>query len=67
VPTQPPPPPSSQPPSKCKDPNRSGFDRSVQVEIGRLLKDAYSEVTLEPVPDRFIRFLETLKDKEECQ
>src|SRR5262249_39810553 len=45
-------PPSSSPtPSTNKSPERTALDRSVQVEIGRLLRDAYSEVTLEPVPE----------------
>jgi hypothetical protein len=32
-----------------------------------LLKDAYSEVTADPVPERFIRLLEALEDREECK
>lgn len=59
---QPPPPSLSRTPSANKSPGRSALDRPVQAEIGRLLRDAYSAVTLEPVPERFIELLEALDE-----
>jgi hypothetical protein len=40
------------------------LERSVQVGIGRALKDAYARVAEEAVPERFIRLLEALEAKE---
>jgi Anti-sigma factor NepR len=38
--------------------------RSVQVQIGRMLRDVFADVADEPVPDRFIKLLEALEAKE---
>jgi hypothetical protein len=40
------------------------LDRSVQAQIGRLLRDVFADVACEPVPDRFIRLLAELETKE---
>jgi hypothetical protein len=45
--------------------NQKGMlDRSVQVQIGRLLRDVFADVAEEPVPERFVRLLELLEIKE---
>lgn len=36
----------------------------LQGQIGKKLREAYSELVAEPVPDRFIQLLQQLKDKE---
>lgn len=36
----------------------------LQGQIGKKLREAYSELVSEPVPDRFIQLLQKLKDKE---
>ena len=41
------------------------LDRSVQVQIGRLLRDIFSDVAEEPVPERFVMLLEALQSKEQ--
>jgi hypothetical protein len=41
------------------------LDRSVQVQIGRLLRDAFADVAEEPVPERFVALLEALQAKEQ--
>jgi hypothetical protein len=46
--------------------SRNGrLDRSVQVQIGRLLRDAFADVAEEPVPERFVALLEALQAKEQ--
>jgi hypothetical protein len=40
------------------------LDRTVQAQIGRLLRDVFAGVAEEPVPDRFIRLLAELESKE---
>ena len=40
------------------------LDRSVQVQIGRMLRDVFADVAEEPVPDRFVKLLEALEAKE---
>lgn len=40
------------------------LDRSVQVQIGRLLRDVFADVAEEPVPERFVKLLEALETKE---
>jgi hypothetical protein len=40
------------------------LDRSVQAQIGRLLRDVFAGVAQEPVPDRFITLLAELESKE---
>ncbi len=40
------------------------LDRTVQAQIGRLLRDVFADVADEPVPDRFITLLAQLEAKE---
>ncbi|NJO36148.1 MAG: hypothetical protein HC869_26935 [Rhodospirillales bacterium] len=40
------------------------LDRSVQAQIGRLLRDIFADVAEEPVPKRFVELLEALETKE---
>jgi hypothetical protein len=60
-----------QGPSTMKSPSmsqgeRNGrLDRSVQVQIGRLLRDVFADVAEEPVPERFVMLLEALQSKEQ--
>ena len=39
-------------------------DRTLQAQIGRMLRDVFSDVAEEAVPERFIRLLEALEAKE---
>jgi hypothetical protein len=50
-------------------PGKSGvlLDRSIQGQIGRMLRDAFSDVAKEPVPDRFVELLEALAAQEDKQ
>jgi len=41
------------------------LDRSAQVQIGRMLRDAFADVAEEPVPERFVMLLEALQAKEQ--
>jgi hypothetical protein len=45
------------------------LDRTVQAQIGRLLRDVFADVSNEPVPDRFVTLLAELegKSKEESR
>ncbi|HWE17368.1 MAG TPA: NepR family anti-sigma factor [Hyphomicrobiaceae bacterium] len=40
------------------------LDRTVQAQIGRLLRDVFADVADEPVPDRFVTLLAQLEAKE---
>ena len=40
------------------------LDRTIQGQIGRLLRDVFSDVAAEPVPKRFITLLAELEAKE---
>ena len=40
------------------------LDRSVQGQIGRMLRDVFVDVAEEPVPERFVKLLEALEAKE---
>ena len=40
------------------------LDRTVQAQIGRLLRDVFADVADEPVPERFITLLAQLEAKE---
>ena len=40
------------------------LDRSVQGQIGRMLRDVFADVAEDPVPDRFVKLLEALEAKE---
>ena len=52
----------SRPPPPGK--NRGLLDRSVQAQIGRMLRDVFSDVAKEPVPERFVKLLEALHAEE---
>lgn len=52
------------PPTSHGKPN-GRLDRSVQVQIGRLLRDVFADVAEEPVPERFVMLLEALQAKEQ--
>jgi hypothetical protein len=54
------PPPSVSRPKKT----RGMIDRSAQAQIGRMLRDGFSDIAQEPVPHRFVRLLEALEAKE---
>jgi len=64
VQTQPPPPSSFRRSGKDHEKHGEKLESSVQVEIGRALRDAYADVAEEPVPARFVRLLEALEAKE---
>jgi hypothetical protein len=40
------------------------LDRTVQAQIGRMLRDVFAGVAADPVPDRFITLLAELEAKE---
>jgi hypothetical protein len=40
------------------------LDRTVQAQIGRLLRDVFADVAGEPVPERFVALLAELEAKE---
>lgn len=40
------------------------LDRTVQAQIGRLLRDVFADVAAEPVPERFVTLLEQLETRE---
>jgi hypothetical protein len=44
--------------------SRGMFERTLQAQIGRMLRDVFSDVAEEPVPQRFITLLEALEIKE---
>jgi hypothetical protein len=47
------------------DARRAGMlDRSLQAQLGRQLRAIFSDVEEEPIPERFIKLLEALKDRE---
>ena len=53
------------PPTARYQPKPKGMlDRSVQVQIGRLLRDVFADVAEEPVPERFVKLIEALEAKE---
>jgi hypothetical protein len=43
---------------------RGLLDRSLQAQLGRQLRAIFSDVEQEPIPDRFIKLLEALEDRE---
>jgi hypothetical protein len=43
------------------------LDRSVQAQIGRMLRDVFAGVAGEPVPDRFVTLLAELEAKEKAR
>lgn len=40
------------------------LDRTIQAQIGRMLRDVFADVAAEPVPDRFVTLLAALDAKE---
>ncbi len=56
-------------PSGGRSSGKSGvlLDRTIQGQIGRMLRDAFSDVAKEPVPDRFVELLEALAAQEDKQ
>jgi hypothetical protein len=44
--------------------SRGMLDRTLQAQLGRQLRAIFSDVAEEPVPERFIRLLEALEDRE---
>lgn len=43
---------------------RSPLPSELQGQLGQRLREAYSELVSEPVPDRFVQLLQQLKQKE---
>jgi hypothetical protein len=59
------PPPMERPPPVSRPKKTRGMiDRSAQAQIGRMLRDGFSDIAQEPVPPRFVRLLEALEAKE---
>ena len=63
MPTQPPPP-SFLHPNERPEKVGGNLEQSIQLEIGRKLRNGYADVAEEPVPERFVRLLEALEAKE---
>lgn len=40
------------------------LDRGLQARIGGMLRDVFSDLAEAPVPDRFVKLLEALEEKE---
>ena len=51
-------------PSDMHHTPRGMLDRSLQAQLGRQLRAVYSDIAEEPVPDRFVKLLEALEDRE---
>jgi len=61
-------PPACEPPRLTRQATVQGLlDRSVQAQIGRMLRDVFSDLAEEPVPDRFTRLLEALEAQEKLR
>ncbi len=43
---------------------RGLLDRSIHAQIGRMLRDLFSDAAQEPVPERFVRLLEAMQAEE---
>ena len=57
--------PTQQPPRRSvRDGSTGMLDRTVQAQIGRMLRDVFADVAAEPVPPRFIKLLAALDAKE---
>jgi hypothetical protein len=54
----------SQRPPHDRKPPRGMLDRSLQAQLGRQLRSIYSDIASEPVPERFVKLLEELEDRE---
>jgi len=57
----------NKPPFRRPDGPAGMLDRTVQAQIGRLLRDVFADVAAEPVPRRFIELLAALDIKEKCR
>jgi hypothetical protein len=58
-------PPAREQPRLLRQTKSQGLlDRSVQAQIGRMLRDVFSDLAEEPVPERFVRLLEALEAQE---
>lgn len=57
----------SCPPRPASDGAGSMLDRTVQAQIGRMLRDIFADVSAEPVPERFVELLAALDMKEKCR
>lgn len=55
---------SQSPPRRPAQDGGGMLDRTVQAQIGRMLRDIFSDVAAEPVPQRFIKLLAALDAKE---
>lgn len=44
--------------------NHASIPNELQGQLGQRLREAYSELVSEPVPDRFVQLLQQLKQKE---
>lgn len=55
-----------QQPSQSDKPGGT-LDRNLQGKIGRMLRDVYSDVSEEPVPERFVKLLEALEAREKSR
>jgi Anti-sigma factor NepR len=53
-----------QPPAQRGSRSQGMIDRSVQGQIGRMLREVFADVAEDPVPDRFVKLLEALEAKE---
>jgi hypothetical protein len=51
-------------PRQTRDRPPAMLDRTVQAQIGRLLRDVFADVAGEPVPERFITLLAQLETRE---
>ena len=49
----------------AKAKGRGMLDRSLQAQLGNLLRSVFSDVAEEPVPERFVKLVEALADREE--
>jgi Anti-sigma factor NepR len=55
----------TQQPRRPPSDGASGMlDRTVQAQIGRMLRDIFADVAAEPVPHRFVKLLAALDAKE---
>ena len=52
------------PPAARPNKSKGMLDRSVQGQIGRMLRDVFADVADEAVPERFVKLLEALEFKE---
>ena len=55
-----------QPPQSAEKPGGT-LDRNLQGKIGRMLRDVYSDVSEEPVPERFVKLLEALEARDKSR